>query len=65
MTLYLTPALMGMVLPKLLGELRPGARIVSHAFTLADWPPDRVVPVTRGDGRTTRVYLWIVPETPR
>jgi len=54
--LYLLPEMNLRLRPRLLTELRPGARIVSHAFNMGDWRPDahRVV-----DGRNA--YLWIVP----
>lgn len=42
--------------PRLLEELRPGTRIVSHAFDMADWKPDRHLDVGRVD-----LYLWLVP----
>jgi precorrin-6B methylase 2 len=58
-TLYLFPALMQRLLPKLLHELRPGTRIVSHDFRLPHWPPEKTVEV-RLD-RIRRVYLWTVP----
>ena len=58
-TLYLFPELMRRLRPKLLRELRPGARIVAHDFALPDWPPERTVDV-RMD-RIRRVYLWRVP----
>jgi SAM-dependent methyltransferase len=54
-TLYLLPELNLRLRPTLLG-LKPGARIVSHAFDMGDWKPDRV---ERVDGRW--VYLWTVP----
>ena len=56
-TLYLFRRLNVQLRPKLLAELRPGARIVSHQFDLGEgWPPDRTV--TRPGHR---VLLWIVP----
>jgi precorrin-6B methylase 2 len=58
-TLYLFPELMQRLLPKLLHELRPGTRIVSHDFRLPKWPPDRIVEVPVD--RIRRVYLWTVP----
>jgi len=58
-TLYLLPALNLKLRPKLLSELKPGTRIVSHAFDMGDWKPQQVVQV--GD-RT--VYYWVVPENP-
>jgi SAM-dependent methyltransferase len=42
--------------PKLWSQLKPGARVVSHAFDMGpDWPPERTVEV---DGRT--IYLWTI-----
>ncbi len=58
-TLYLLPELNVKLRPKLLSQLRPGTRIVSHAFDMGDWKPEKVVEV---DGRT--VYYWVVPENP-
>jgi predicted RNA methylase len=54
--LYLSTSLTRELTPKLLRELRPGARIVSHQFRLADRPPDRFVTVEGAD-----LYLWTVP----
>ena len=55
-TAYLLPAINMRLRPRLLTELRPGTRLVTHAFTMGDWQPDahRVI-----DGRN--IYLWIVP----
>jgi len=58
-TLYLLPELNVKLRPKLLRELKPGTRIVSHAFDMGDWKPEQVVEV---DGKT--VYYWVVPENP-
>lgn len=58
-TLYLLPRLNLQLRPKLLRELKPGTRIVSHAFDMGDWKPEQVVEV---EGRT--VYYWVVPENP-
>ncbi len=57
--LYLLPKLNVKLRPKLLRELKPGTRIVSHAFDMGEWKPEQVVEV---DGRT--VYYWVVPENP-
>lgn len=56
-TLYLLPELNLKLRPKLLKELKPGTRIVSHQFDMGDWKPKQIVEV---DGRT--VYYWVVPE---
>ncbi|UNU27511.1 class I SAM-dependent methyltransferase [Microcoleus vaginatus] len=58
-TLYLLPELNVKLRPKLLSELKPGTRIVSHEFDMGDWKPEQVVKV----GERT-VYYWVVPETP-
>ena len=58
-TLYLGPDVNRRLRPKLLSELRPGARIVSHDFSLGDWTPDRTIPVTQAPGHV--VYFWRVP----
>lgn len=57
-TLYLLPAVNLRLRPKILSELKPGTRIVSHAFDMGDWKPEKVVQV---DGRT--IYYWVVPES--
>jgi hypothetical protein len=56
-TLYLLPDVNLRLRPKLLEELRPGTRIVSHSFDMGDWEPEQV---TQVDGRT--IYYWVVPE---
>lgn len=56
-TLYLLPDVNLKLRPKLLQELKPGTRIVSHAFDMGNWKPEQVEQV---DGKT--VYVWTVPE---
>ncbi len=56
-TLYLLPSLNVKLMPKLLKELKPGTRIVSHAFDMGDWKPEKELTV---DGR--HVYYWTVPK---
>jgi precorrin-6B methylase 2 len=55
-TMYLLPRVNLQLKPKIL-NLKPGTRIVSHAFDMGDWEPDKVEEV---DGST--IYLWTVPE---
>lgn len=60
-TLYLSEKLNVLLRPKLLRELRPGTRIVSHDFRMGDWQPEQTVRVPWGKLFRT-VYLWTVPE---
>src|SRR5215468_9656071 len=46
--------------PKLLSELRPGSRLVSHDFDMGDWQADRVQRV-QGPTRLHTLYLWVIP----
>jgi len=55
-TLYLLPSLNLKLLPKLNAELKPGTRVVSHAFDMGDIKPQETQNV---NGRT--IYLWTVP----
>jgi SAM-dependent methyltransferase len=57
---YLSPELNLRLRPKLLAELKPGSRIVSHDFPIGDWKPERVVNF-KGPERTHVLSLWIVP----
>jgi len=62
-TLYLWPEINTKLRPKLLRELDPGDRIVSHDFRMGDWEPTRTVDAGYGNTGPETVYLWIVPET--
>ena len=53
--MYLLPSVNVKLRPKIL-ELKPGTRIVSHAFDMGDWEADDTIEV---DGRTA--YFWLVP----
>jgi hypothetical protein len=67
LTLYLLPGMMQTLQAKVLRELRPGTRIVSHDFPFGDWRPDQSVSVdiaekygTPGQWKSTLFY-WVVP----
>jgi precorrin-6B methylase 2 len=65
-TAYLLPALMVKLQSRFIDELAPGTRIVSHAFTMAGWAPDRTETVKLsarhpGQGDESRLHLWVVP----
>lgn len=55
-TLYLLPRLNVQLRPKLFAELRPGSRVVSHAFDMGDWAADSTISLS---GRT--VHYWVIP----
>lgn len=55
-TLYLLHSVNMDLRPRLLEELRPGTRVVSHAFDMGDWKPDRTL-----SGGGDPIYLWLVP----
>jgi len=56
LTMYLLPDVNLKLRPRILSDLAPGTRVVSHAFTMDDWDSDQYETV---DGRS--LYLWIVP----
>lgn len=57
-TLYLLPSLNQKLYPKLMKELKPGTRVVSHAFDMGElWKPEKEIDV---NGR--KVYYWVVPK---
>ena len=56
--MYLLPDVNLKLKPKILKQLRPGARIVSHDFDMGEWQPEKVV--NAGDSDT--VYLWRIPD---
>ena len=59
-TMYLLQEVNLRLRPKLLRELRPGTRVVSHNYHMGDWAPKEkaTVPV---DGIDHTVYFWVVP----
>ena len=66
LTLYLLPDVNLALRPKILAELKPGSRVVSHDYAMGDWLPDahETVPApdkTVGARKESQVYLWTVP----
>lgn len=57
-TLFLLPSVNLKLRPKLLTDLKPGARIVSYIHDMKEWDPD-----DSGDVRNKAFYLWVVPAT--
>jgi SAM-dependent methyltransferase len=56
-TLYLLPDVNLLLRPKLLGDLKPGTRLVSRSYNMGEWEPEKEEEV---DGAT--IYLWTIPE---
>lgn len=57
LTMYLLPRMNLELRPRILSQLKPGTRVISHSFDMGGWKPDKTVVV---EGHT--IYLWIVPE---
>lgn len=58
-TLYLLPDVNLRLRPKLLADLKPGTRIVSHNYDMGDWKPLQTITVNVPDEHT--IYYWVVP----
>ena len=59
-TLYLLDELNRRLRPQIFAQVKPGTRIVSHAFSMGDWEPDaeRTVKIK---GSEYNAYFWVVP----
>ena len=66
LTLYLLPDVNLALRPKILAELKAGARVVSHDYGMGDWRPDTEETIPAPDKKVgarkeSQVYLWTVP----
>jgi hypothetical protein len=66
LTLYLLPDVNMVLRPKILADMKPGTRVVSHDYGMGLWRPEveEVIPApdkTVGARKESTVYLWIVP----
>jgi SAM-dependent methyltransferase len=64
-TLYLLSSSNEALRPILTKQLKPGARIVSHAFDMGDWEPQKTELVPHETGYNRTIYLWTVDGTYR
>ncbi len=69
-TVYLLPSLIDRLQPRFIDELKPGTRIVSHAFAMVGWRPERseimrIAGRHPGQGDESTLYLWVVPAEAR
>jgi len=56
-TLYLLQSINERLRPKLIRELTPGTRIVSHVFNMGpEWPPEKTLEVEQ-----SRIFFWTIP----
>jgi predicted O-methyltransferase YrrM len=62
--LFLWPDVNLKLRPRLLDELKPGTRVVSHWHDMGEWQPDQALRMT-SRGRTRPIYLWIIPRERR
>jgi hypothetical protein len=66
-TLYVLPDFMEKLRPKLIAELKPGARIVAHDYYMNEWYSDRRIELTVPEKKAANgtdkayLYLWVVP----
>lgn len=66
-TLYLLPAMMANLRGKIFGELRPGARVVSHDYHFGDWEADERITFDVPEKEaingipSATLYLWTIP----
>ncbi|MGH8674005.1 MAG: SAM-dependent methyltransferase [Burkholderiales bacterium] len=69
-TMYLLPEVNLKLMPRLLQDLKPGARVVSHDYEMGGWRPDETIELTVAEkmvgptGRS-RVHLWFIPADAR
>lgn len=58
LTLYLGRRMNIQLRPRILRQMRPGSRVVSHAFDMGGWEADRLIPMRE---ELALVFLWVVP----
>lgn len=56
LTLYLLPQVNLALRPKILSQLKPGSRVVSHDFDMEEWEPDDTTVIG-----ASYIYYWVVP----
>lgn len=67
LTMYLLPETVNLLRDKLLAELKPGTRVLSHDYPLSGWVPEKYVQMDLEDKvrisgvTTTLIYLYVVP----
>jgi ubiquinone/menaquinone biosynthesis C-methylase UbiE len=60
-TLYLLQSINERLRPKLIRELKPGTRVVSHVFNMGpEWPPQKTLEIG-----ASRVFVWTIADRDR
>lgn len=61
-TMYLLPSVNKKLRSKLLDNLEPGTKIVSHSFDMDEWKPDKEITVQSDNGMQNHdLYYWVIP----
>ena len=60
-TMYLLTSVNRRLRPRLLAELKPGTRLVSHSFDMGEWKPDKKSEITTSYDDRRGVHFWVVP----
>ena len=61
-TMYLLPSINKKLRQRLLQDLQPGTRVVSHSFDMGDWKPDKKATIRPPNStRSHAIYYWVVP----
>jgi len=61
-TIYLSREANSKLRPRLLSQLLPGSRVVSHQFDMGDWKPSRILTYRDTSGGEHTLFLWRIPE---
>jgi protein-L-isoaspartate O-methyltransferase len=69
-TVYLLPGLMAQLAPLFLDKLKPGSRVVTHAFVFPSWKPDKAEKVKLAvphpsQGDISTIFMWVIPANAR
>lgn len=60
-TMYLLTSVNLRLRPKLLADLKPGTRLVSHSFDMGNWNPDKTSVISTSYGDHRNIHFWVVP----
>jgi len=64
-TLYLYPDANLRLRSRIMRQLKPGSRVVSHQYAMGNWQPDRVDRIKDSMGHLRTLYLWRIEDDSR